>query len=332
MLPLGFPACFFRYFTLCCLTHARTHTHTHTHSLSLSLSLSLFLSLFCSISLSPSLALSCFLSLFCSISLSLSRSPSLALSLSPSLPLSCFLSLSLSLSRSHAGRSCKQSIAWAPIVDGVEILAAPWVRAQAGHHAQVPIIIGTNRDEGASFIPLSPHASAADFEAWLNTSYGPLAGQIGALYPVTDYPALPCCSSYFLAAEHISGDFSMTCPTRRAARWFSRDQQPTFLYMFTKDPVPLPVAPHACEIPFVFMAHNLLYSPADVATSAHMSSLWNNFALHANPNPADAPDLWPAYNATTDTNLFINVKLSTGTGLRRAQCDFWDKVQVDRCF
>lgn len=33
---------------------------------------------------------------------------------------------------------------------------------------------------------------------------------------------------------------------------------------------------------------------------------------------------WPAYNGTSDVNIFMELPLSTGSGLMAAKCNFWD--------
>ena len=40
---------------------------------------------------------------------------------------------------------------WAPVIDGVELTASPPDLLDAGKVARVPILIGTNRNEGSTF-------------------------------------------------------------------------------------------------------------------------------------------------------------------------------------
>ncbi len=256
---------------------------------------------------------------------------------------------------------CSQQLPWSPTIDGVELTDYPWALAQAGAHAnvspraltlsslrnfsqlffffgcllsfkadsKVPIIVGSNLDEGASFTHLKPQATASDFEAWITAEFGPYADMVRAAYPVSQYPPSACCSSYFYAADHISGDSSMTCPARRTARWFSRVQPDVYLYYFTRVPTGTFVAYHSCEIPFVFRALNLLNSGDDIAVSVEMSKLWNSFSEHGVPDGTAVH--WPRYNNVTDLNLNINTHSMANAGLRKAQCDVWDTLLIRKC-
>ena len=55
-----------------------------------------------------------------------------------------------------------------------------------------------------------------------------------------------------------------------------------------------------------------------------VSCVW--LCAFGRPNGPGAPLHWPAYNASSDTNLNISLPLSVTTGLRAVQCDFWDAV------
>ncbi len=176
------------------------------------------------------------------------------------------------------------------------------------------------------------NATESDYSTYLDVSFPGLAPMLKLLYPIKNYPAIPCCSSYYLSAQHIMGDFVITCPSRRGARWMSSVQPHTYLYMFSHDPYPLPFARHASEIPFAFMAQNLLYSQGDITTSMQMAALWNSFAVTNDPNALyDLPVKWPAYTNASDANIFLNTTLSVGTHLRKTPCDFWDSQLTTRC-
>lgn len=189
--------------------------------------------------------------------------------------------------------------------------------------------MGSNTDEGAYFIALSHQANESEFRAWLQAQYTDFADILLQLYPSSDYPASACCSSYFYAAEHIVGDFDMTCPARRAAAWISRSQPQTYLYQFQRIPTGANFSFHSCEIPFVFLVGTQLHSDDDTTTAKHIASLWNTFAHTGMPG---STAVWPAYSKAIDRNLNINVDLSVSRGLRKAQCDFWDSIDARKCY
>ena len=194
---------------------------------------------------------------------------------------------------------------------------------------KVPVIMGTNLDEGAVFVNVDPHLDAPAFEHWLNTTYGPYASSLRALYPPSRYPPSSCCSSYFYAAEHINGDFSFTCPTRRGVRWFSKTQSDTYLYYFTRVPTGAPFSYHSCEIPFVYQAQNLLLSQQDKDIAKNMATMWVQFAHGVSPSIGSVS--WPRYDVNSDENLQIDTQLAITRGLHKDQCDFWDSLLSRRC-
>ena len=120
---------------------------------------------------------------------------------------------------------------WAPPIDGVQLQAAPTVLLEAGKIAPVPILLGTNADEGTYFTGGLPRdLREDDFRSFLSQSYGAShADALMALYPPEQYvpertPVTDCqgevnCGSpSFWAASHVVGDSAILCPTQRAAR------------------------------------------------------------------------------------------------------------------
>ena len=56
-----------------------------------------------------------------------------------------------------------------------------------------------------------------------------------------------------------------------------------------------------------------------------MQTEWINFATNEMPSAPGAP-AWPAYDAATDPFLVLDETVSTGAGVRTAQCGFWDSI------
>jgi carboxylesterase type B len=84
-----------------------------------------------------------------------------------------------------------------PAIDGVSLTAAPADLIAAGGHSynsRVPVMIGSNRDEMAFFLPLyytSPQLTEAQFDHQLKTQAGLSAAQIESIkkvYTSKDYP------------------------------------------------------------------------------------------------------------------------------------------------
>jgi carboxylesterase type B len=61
---------------------------------------------------------------------------------------------------------------WAPVIDGVSLLAHPKVLVKRGEVNRVPVLMGTNRDEGTLFTPKGfLNASQEDLNAWIGITY-----------------------------------------------------------------------------------------------------------------------------------------------------------------
>ena len=69
------------------------------------------------------------------------------------------------------------SCQWSPVIDGVELVAHPAVLASEGEVNQVPVLLGTNADEGTEFVShLSKQANASALRAWAQEEFPGLPG------------------------------------------------------------------------------------------------------------------------------------------------------------
>jgi para-nitrobenzyl esterase len=124
----------------------------------------------------------------------------------------------------------------------------------------------------------------------------------------------------------------LTCPVRRDAREFAKAGVPTYLYRFRRAPNVLGGKAgsfHGSELvylfPSVFKKHDLSVGDDDARLAARMIGYWSRFAATGDPNGGDAPP-WQRYDAS-DAHLEIDVETRPASGLRRAECDAWDKIE-----
>ncbi|KAI9364345.1 Alpha/Beta hydrolase protein [Zopfochytrium polystomum] len=210
-----------------------------------------------------------------------------------------------------------------PYVDGDYIPANPQGRLLTGDFLHVPVLIGTNTDEGTLFT--ASVATQDDFAAFVNTSIPGLPrsvlDQAYALYPLADYAAGPAgpAAAPFLAAADIFGDFVFQCPSQRLADAYAQLSRATdpadptdaplvFRYRFNRVPAWIPAdlrldgAAHSYEVPYVFAATLTSYFPDDAALARDVAAMWLRFGSNAgakglagwgNKPTADAP--WPKY-------------------------------------
>ena len=254
----------------------------------------------------------------------------------------------------NATSQCKYHTAWEPVVDGQELTHEVWELAQVGKVAPVPILMGTNANEGAIFTGVSPNTTAQEQAAWSAIQFGSEnVRHLEALYPERDFPTQSGFDSGWWIADRQSTDQGMLCPTLSAAHHISTNrhvadeakQAPVFLYYFDHANGSLPYVLHGAEVPFVF--HWVASLDSDSSRlSDMMTQYWGHFARAGNPNTpvADKDDAgrlpqWPIFAGHVSpayslgffgpTNVSAVALRSTGADADR--CRFWDAFLKPGC-
>jgi para-nitrobenzyl esterase len=220
-------------------------------------------------------------------------------------------------------------VRWGPVIDGLNLPDDPRVLLEAGEMADVPTLLGTNANEGTLFFALGS-TKVPDDDAYL--------ALVEALAPghgeeiLAEYPSRVYGSPQAAAAASL-GDVVFVCPARRTARALAKAGIPAWLYHFTHAPsralLPDLGAFHSAEIPFVFGNPSALLpntpTEEEAPLFAAMTGYWGRMSRTGDPN-GDGAFEWPAYAASTDENIVLDLTLSKQGGLRAAQCDFWDAL------
>jgi para-nitrobenzyl esterase len=216
---------------------------------------------------------------------------------------------------------------WRPVTDGLNFPKSPVELLRDGNIARVPMIIGTNNDEGTLFTAAAASSvrTAADYDAYIRRQYGDQADAVLALYPAADYAVLS------RALADITTDQRYVCPAREMARATSSAGVPIYLYTFVYDDWALGYALgafHGSEIRFIFGTPLLgtPVSPAEQPLLETMTGYWARLATTGDPNGGDAPP-WPAYTSSDEQHIVLDLAaISTGAHLKQAKCDFWDAL------
>ncbi len=196
----------------------------------------------------------------------------------------------------------------------------------AGEQAEVPVIVGSNEDEGTALLGSRHPETVEAFETMVRSRYGDSADEVMAIYPVKSDAEVQA------AAYRFYADSSFACPMRRWARATEAAGSQAYLYFFTRVP-PHPEserygAYHAAEIAYVFDNLDALSFEAeatDRALAETMSNAWVSFAESGDPNHGGAL-AWPAYSSAADPHLELGDRVEVGSGLSRTSCDLFDRL------
>lgn len=239
-----------------------------------------------------------------------------------------------------------------PTVDGVELMTHPWLSLTTYDVNDVPVIMGTNSDEGILFTSLDQRRHVTEkelIEYWRNTMKFEekdvkklhklyVTDQEGT-YPATNHEGIT--STEWWALQRSVGDYMFSCPAKYASQFLQADsprrQSNLFMYHFEYASLISHYAVHGSELPYVF--HWRLGQFSDIEVSDMLSSFWGNFVMSdvhdPNVNFVDSSTytssvatntlpVWEPYNVQDDNVLALNVKNKTQlvTGLKEDECNF----------
>jgi para-nitrobenzyl esterase len=219
---------------------------------------------------------------------------------------------------------------WEPVVDGTGLPGQPAARLASGDFHHVPVLAGSNGDEGSllRFLAFPGGVDAAEYEAFVEKVFGALADQALARYPAASF------ASPTAALDALLGEFVFVCPVRRTLRSLAAAGVPVHAYRFLHAPgfLPLPgfAAYHTAELAFVFRAlpEWQSFTAEQEALSLSMSARWASFATVGNPADPGSAVAWPAYDGSDDRHLVLDLDVTTATGYVADACDFWDAFPV----
>jgi para-nitrobenzyl esterase len=198
-----------------------------------------------------------------------------------------------------------------PVFDGDVLPGDQYELYQAKRFNDTPVLIGTNSDEGALFLP--PGMNAARFEQLVRGGFGAQAGAILAAYPhATDAEAVKSTKDLFRESTFAWHTWAW------AMLQTEKGKGKAFVYYFDhRTPRSPNGANHGDEMGYVF--RNLggpaigvpgpppPVRPEDTKISDLMSSYWVNFAKNGDPNGPGLP-AWPAFSPSAQNAMIFDTQ------------------------
>jgi para-nitrobenzyl esterase len=230
-------------------------------------------------------------------------------------------------------------LAWVPTVDGTVIREPAKQALESGRYNRVPILSGSNKDEGRLFTAIFYHllqfrrANATDLQRELVFRRpGGDTAELTAAYPAAAQ------DNADLAISQVTTDGGFSCPSlfySRAAA--AQPGQAVYMYEFT-DPNPpasdvdpfMPLGDfHGAEVSYLFTTFQGLtlgLTEAQTRLSRQMIGYWTTFARTGNPNARGLP-AWPRFTTATRKAQRLT---STGTAAFTSfaadhKCALWDQ-------
>lgn len=187
-----------------------------------------------------------------------------------------------------------------PIIDGRVLPRSDTEAIAEGRLQPVPVIVGSNAEEGRLFVERLPVDTVSAYQAYLSEQFPEKASDMARCYPAAaDGDVKPALARLFGDNQFIHGIDAFSAA-------LARRDAPVWRYRFVGNAgADRPVATHGDELPFVFgnFEPNALgmfpwlksgATEADRRLAREMVTAWTSFAKRGDPN-ADALAKWPAY-------------------------------------
>ncbi|KAJ7490788.1 Alpha/Beta hydrolase protein [Mycena latifolia] len=224
-----------------------------------------------------------------------------------------------------------------PIADGSYIQELPVDALRNGNFVRVPVLFGSNTNEGANWSAKLPNASAntSSAKATEMTVYNFLAGQYTTLtnqsfqaavaqyYPLSDYGG-----SFGLQGQQMYGEMRYICTALLVTGAAYDAGVNAYQYHWDN---PTLGSTHKDEL-VAFFNLTQVFDPADAALAAAMREYWTSFVTSGTPAAPGSID-WPAGgNSDGSPRLLLHpgaVAVEDVNSALSERCAFWHSLSAE---
>jgi len=186
-----------------------------------------------------------------------------------------------------------------PVIDGKLVPGKPETIFLEGRQNPVPLIIGTNSDEG-TVLAAGTGMNVTEYQRFIRSHFGEYAGDVLDAYPATTPEEVQ------QQMERIMTDIDFSQAAEVVAGSQSKLNRNTYLYRFSY--VMLPDSPlgafHGEELFFIFRPAAITPDPAGGRVSDTMMNAWTSFVRTGDPN-GGMNVTWPQY--TIEKGEFLDI-------------------------
>jgi len=233
-----------------------------------------------------------------------------------------------------------------PVVDGHYLPAHPFDPVAPAMSKNIPLIVGTNKDETifqSEHLPL-PEATQifnldeAGLRKRISTALGEKSGSLDRVLDVYR-KSRPNASPTDLYIAITTALWMRTNAITLAERKVAQNGAPVFMYMFAYESE-VPVAktieypmksPHAMEIAFKFdhpeNSPNAGNRPERFQAARNMSQAWATFARTGNPS-FDGIPRWPAYKLDSRATMILDAQCRVVEDPSSAERKLWQEINA----
>lgn len=228
---------------------------------------------------------------------------------------------------------------WNPLIDGDFLTAYPSTLIREGKFNAIPLLTGTNTDEGTGFSPSGPNTEQDLFNDllwWRSYALSPpTIRRLLELYPddpctepplyITNCTRFASLGLAWRRGAAIGGDMVMHSGRRKMCELYSAQHQPVFSYRFDTrlwSENPVLGIPHFDNVAFSFQNISGLLGPSSeqqaLQIARSVAVAYISFVYELDPNPAIGEEVaetvgamllpvWPQYSLEKPTNMVLNV-------------------------